>query len=36
MDFKERITAELETPDSQPAPLTDATLPRELISSHSQ
>ncbi|MBE6653498.1 MAG: ribosome silencing factor [Ruminococcaceae bacterium] len=29
MDFKERITAELETPDSQPAPLTDAT-PAEL------
>ena len=29
MDFKERISAELETPDSQPAPLTDAT-PAEL------
>lgn len=29
MDFKERIAAELETPDAQPAPLTDAT-PDEL------
>ena len=29
MDFKERIAAELEAPDTQPAPLTDAT-PDEL------
>ena len=29
MEFKERIAAELETPDNQPAPLTDAT-PEEL------
>ena len=29
MDLKERIAAELETPDNQPAPLTDAT-PDEL------
>ena len=29
MEFKERIAAELEKPDNQPAPLTDAT-PEEL------